>query len=45
MRLKDWKDCTLGQKIARVVLSLPIILATWGYISAGMWLLWAFHRY
>lgn len=45
MRLKDWKDCTRSQKIARVVLSLPIILATCGYISAGMWLLWAFHRY
>lgn len=44
MKLKDWKDCTLSQKIARVVLSLPVILATWGYIFTGMWLFWIIMR-
>ena len=40
MRLKDWKDCTLSQKVARVVLFGPVVLASVGYTFAGMWLLW-----
>lgn len=40
MRLKDWKDCTLSQKVARVVLFGPVVLAGVGYLFAGMWLLW-----
>lgn len=40
MRLKDWKDCTTSQKIARILLFGPVVLAGVGYLFAGMWFLW-----
>lgn len=41
MRLKD---CTLGQKVARVVFFTPVILAGVGYLFAGLWFCWIIMR-
>lgn len=45
MRIKHWKECTLKQKIARVVLLTPLAMATVAYGIVGSYLFYVLVKY